>query len=123
MATVAVLAAAPALAADQPEMTPIIAQPPTIAYRVDRAAWEARTAKRLRANPELLNVALPDGFPTKLESPLVWEGEDFGGDESKWVYQLNTEQLKEVDDAVKHFHCTWATSRSWEGGGGGGIAK
>ncbi|KAF8995161.1 taurine catabolism dioxygenase TauD [Cyathus striatus] len=82
---------------------PIRAKQPDITYHPDRAKWHARTARRLSEDSSLLQKPLPNGFPKKLESPLVWEGKDWK-DEPQWVYQLTEEQLKEIDDAVKHFH-------------------
>lgn len=55
--------------------------------------------------PSLLNTPLPADFPAKLESPLVWEGKDFTKGEQEWVYALSGDELKEVDDALKHFKC------------------
>ncbi|KAK2462467.1 hypothetical protein APHAL10511_005437 [Amanita phalloides] len=78
-------------------------QQPDIEYRFDEDKYKARTARRLAEDPELLNSPLPEGFPQQVESSLVWEGKDFK-DEKEWVYELNAEQLKEIDDAVKHFH-------------------
>ncbi|KZP29806.1 Clavaminate synthase-like protein [Athelia psychrophila] len=59
----------------------------TVKYQPDRAKWEARTARRLAADPSLLSTPLPAGFPKKLESPLVWDGSDWK-DEKDWVYAL-----------------------------------
>ncbi|KAF8177446.1 hypothetical protein BJ912DRAFT_1024215 [Pholiota molesta] len=76
---------------------------PDIAYHPDEAKWRARTARRLAENPDLAKTPLPEGFPQKLNSPLVWEGKDWT-DPSQWEYELSAEQLKEIDDAVKHFN-------------------
>ena len=76
---------------------------PDIHYHPDRQKWEARAARRLADNPSLPTTALPDGFPKVLNSPLVWEGRDWK-DEKQWVYELNASELKEIGDAVKHFH-------------------
>lgn len=82
---------------------------PDITYHPDRDKWHARTARRLGKNPSLPNTPLPDGFPHKLESPLVWEGKDWQ-DEQQWVYELSTEELREIDNAVHHFHGMCASS-------------
>jgi hypothetical protein len=74
-----------------------------IEYHPDRVKWQARTARRLAADPSLATTALPEGFPKTLNSPLVWEGTDWK-DEKQWVYELSAAELKEIDDAVKHFH-------------------
>ncbi|KAG6809387.1 hypothetical protein H0H92_000456 [Tricholoma furcatifolium] len=76
---------------------------PDIEYRPDYAKWQARTARRLREDPTLPNTPLPDGFPKRLDSPLVWEGKEWQ-DESQWVYELSDIELKEIDDAVRYFH-------------------
>lgn len=87
---------------------------PDISYHPNRDKWQKRTAQRLAETPSLLSMPLPDGFPKKLQSTLVWEGKDWKN-EAQWVYSLTSEQLKEIDDAVKHFHCALnflSTSRS-----------
>ncbi|KAF8890084.1 hypothetical protein BD779DRAFT_1610872 [Infundibulicybe gibba] len=76
---------------------------PDITYHPDRAKWLARTARRLKEDPSLPNTPLPVGFPSRITSPLVWEGKDWP-DEKEWVYELGGEHLKEIDAAVKHFH-------------------
>lgn len=76
---------------------------PDIAYHPDRGKWHDRTARRLAEDPSLLGTTLPGGFPLQLDSPLVWEGKDWQ-DEKQWVYELNSQQLKEIDDAVQHFN-------------------
>lgn len=79
------------------------AKQPDIEYHPDRAKWKARTTRRLEADPSLPKTALPEGFPEQLKSPLVWEGKDWK-DEKEWVYELTEADVKEVDDALKHFH-------------------
>lgn len=81
-----------------------VAKQPQIEYHPNEEQYRARTTRRLAENPSLTKSALPKGFPQKVESPLVWEGKDFK-DESEWVYELTHDQLKEIDDAVKHFRC------------------
>ncbi|KII91313.1 hypothetical protein PLICRDRAFT_38052 [Plicaturopsis crispa FD-325 SS-3] len=76
---------------------------PDIQYHPDEENWKARTARRLAENPDLPNTPLPEGYPKKLESPLVWEGSDFKEGEKEWVTEFNEAQLKEIDDALKHF--------------------
>ncbi|KAM6494497.1 hypothetical protein JOM56_010858 [Amanita muscaria] len=78
------------------------AKQPDIEYHPNEGKYAARTARRLAEDPSLPRSSLPDGFPEKLESALVWEGKDLK-DEKEWVYELNPKQLKEIDDAVKHF--------------------
>lgn len=78
------------------------AHQPDIEYQPDRTKWEARTARRLAADPSLPNKPLPAGYPKKLESPLVWEGSDWK-DEKQWIYPLSASDLSEIAHAVKHF--------------------
>jgi hypothetical protein len=78
-------------------------QQPDIEYHPDRVKWQARTTRRLEADPSLLTSAVPEGFPKQLDSPLVWQSEDWKN-ETEWVYQLNGAEIKEISDAVKHFH-------------------
>lgn len=78
---------------------------PDISYHPDEAKWKARTARRLSENPDLTQTPLLSGFPAKIDSSLVWEGKDWKN-ESQWVYALSGEELKEIDDAIKHFHRT-----------------
>jgi hypothetical protein len=121
MATVAV-AAAPGLPAGVNALLnhatisapPQTAVQPDITYHPDREKWQARTARRLVENPSLLSTPLPEGFPRKLNSPLVWEGKDWH-DEKQWVHELNLNELKEIDDAVHHFHGkdSFAINNSW----------
>lgn len=83
--------------------TPRFPPAPEITYHPNHDQWLARTTRRLAQDPGLLSTPLPDGFPTRLDSRLVWEGKDWQ-DEKQWVFELDVEQLKEIDDAVKHFH-------------------
>ncbi|KAF8954541.1 taurine catabolism dioxygenase TauD [Flammula alnicola] len=76
---------------------------PDISYHPDREKWEQRTAKRRADDPSLTSTPLPDGFPKKLVSPLVWEGNDWKS-EAQWVYNLTPQDLEEIDSAVRHFH-------------------
>lgn len=81
---------------------------PDIQYHPDELKWKARTARRLTEDPTLPSAPLPQGFPAKVESPLVWEGKDWKS-EKEWVYDLSEAELKEIDDAVHHFHGTQST--------------
>ena len=82
----------------------VVQQQPDIEYHPDEDKYKARTARRLAEDPTLPRSNLPEGFPRRLESPLVWEGKDFK-DEKEWVYELTPDQLEEIDDAIKHFRC------------------
>jgi hypothetical protein len=77
---------------------------PDFTYLPDRKNYEARTARRLAQ--EQLETDLPEGFPDQLEGPKLWKGSDFEGKENEWVYQLNEEELKEIDEAIRDFEAT-----------------
>jgi len=80
------------------------AKQPDIAYHPDEAKWKARTARRLAEDPTLPFSPLPEGFPTQVSGPIVWEGSDWKGEE-QWVYQLSEDELKEIDEGLRHFKC------------------
>ena len=55
---------------------------------------------------EQLETDLPEGFPEQLEGPKLWKGSDYEGKEHEWIYQLNDQELQEVDKAVHDFEAT-----------------
>ncbi|KAF9501195.1 Clavaminate synthase-like protein [Pleurotus eryngii] len=75
---------------------------PDIDYHPDEAKYHARTACQLAANPDRVRQPLPEGFPAKVEGPIVWEGKDWKG-EHQWVYRLSASELQEIDGALAHF--------------------
>ncbi len=77
-------------------------QAPDIGYHPDEAKWRARTAQRLAQDPKLRSLPLPDGFPAKVEGPIVWEGKDWT-DESQFVYRLSSNELQEINEALAYF--------------------
>lgn len=83
-------------------MTEGIPKQPDISYHPDEAKYRARSVRRLAENPDLLNVPLPDGFPGRVDGPIVWEGADWTN-EDQWVYNLSTTELEEIDTALAHF--------------------
>lgn len=72
---------------------------PDISYHPDLKNYNARTKRRLET--ESLAQVLPRGFPHRLESPLVWEADDFEPDE--WVVVLSDSDILEVDSAIEKF--------------------
>ncbi|KAK0434047.1 uncharacterized protein EV420DRAFT_1282790 [Desarmillaria tabescens] len=78
---------------------------PDISYHPDKAKYHARTARRLAEDPSLPEVALPEGFPPRVEGPIVWEGKDWTS-EDQWVYQLRDAELEEIDRALQYFKGT-----------------
>ncbi|KAL4880297.1 hypothetical protein BJY04DRAFT_219293 [Aspergillus karnatakaensis] len=74
---------------------------PDIQYLPDPINYAART-KRRQEN-EVLSKTLPDGFPQKLTSDLVWDGKNLA-ESYDWNYYLTEDDLNEVEDALKHFN-------------------
>lgn len=73
---------------------------PDIQYQPDYAKYQDRV--RHRKATESFRTDLPVGFPTQLDSPLVWEGKDVEKS-SEWAYKLSDAQLDEIDAALKTF--------------------
>ncbi|GMF80405.1 unnamed protein product [Aspergillus oryzae] len=73
---------------------------PDIQYHPDYEKYTARKARRQAT--EQLSKTLPDGFPQKLDSPLVWEGKDVEKRDD-WIYRLNDAHREEIDAALKSF--------------------
>jgi hypothetical protein len=71
-----------------------------IGYEVDEGAFHRRCGASLGAGNRL--NALPEGWPTKLEGPLVWSKGDFQ-DEAQYVYHLNDADKEEILAALEHF--------------------
>lgn len=82
-----------------------IAQQPDIQYHPSYEKYMERKARRLAENPNLSNTPLPPNFPNRVEGPIVWEGRDWMS-EDQWVYRLCEGDLKEIDNALRHFNCT-----------------
>jgi hypothetical protein len=82
---------------------------PDIAYTPNLETYQARV--RRRQETEDLAKTLPDGFPQKLESDLVWEG-DTVSEQYQWSYQLNDDELAEIHQALKHFEGVCPYSRN-----------
>lgn len=75
---------------------------PDIEYDPDEAKYRARVARNLAEDPDRVNVALPDGFPKRVDGPIVWAGSDWKS-EDQWVYNLSSAQLDEIHAALEHF--------------------
>ena len=73
---------------------------PDIQYHPDYTKYIDR-ARRRKAS-ESLQQHVPKGFPEQLSSPLVWNGKDVE-QRDDWIYQLNQDQLAEIDAALQHF--------------------
>ncbi|KAL5340173.1 hypothetical protein BJX70DRAFT_407485 [Aspergillus crustosus] len=73
---------------------------PDIQYLPDPIKYAARTKRRQET--ESLSKSLPDGFPQKLDSDLVWDGKDLA-EVYDWNYHLTESDLEEVEKALQHF--------------------
>jgi len=74
---------------------------PDIAYAPDFDKYKARTKRRI-ATEKLELQSLPAGFPTRLESDFVWEGQSIR-EKYQWVYALSDKEITEIDEALKYF--------------------
>ncbi|KXX74803.1 hypothetical protein MMYC01_203297 [Madurella mycetomatis] len=84
--------------------TPSAPQEPyaDINYEVDEDAYRRRSAARVAAGG--LATSVPEGWPTRVDGPLVWSGADYERvDESAYVYYLFLEDMLEIHDALQHF--------------------
>ena len=77
-----------------------VAQQPDIGYTPDHDKYLARVPRRLKS--ENLEKTLPSGFPTELESDLVWDQTDIA-ERFNWTYELTTTDLDEIEEALDHF--------------------
>lgn len=75
---------------------------PDIDYAPNLDKYLARVKRR--TENEELNRSLPSGFPSRLNSPLVWDGADITS-KYDWTYELGEDELEEIEAALKHFKC------------------
>lgn len=73
---------------------------PDIGYAPDHDKYLARV-KRRREN-EKLESSLPPGFPQRLDSDLVWDGNTLA-ETYDWTYRLTEEDIDEIEAALRHF--------------------
>ncbi|KAK1672743.1 TfdA family taurine catabolism dioxygenase TauD [Colletotrichum godetiae] len=73
---------------------------PDIGYAPNHDSFAARTKRRQEL--ETLEKSLPVGFPQKLESKLVWDGNTLA-EHYDWNYVLTDADKKEIDDALGYF--------------------
>jgi hypothetical protein len=81
--------------------TEAIARQPDIDYAPNFQKYQARTKFRLQTEPLDLK-SLPSGFPKRLESDLIWEGEGLA-EKYDWTHVLTPEQVQELENALTHF--------------------
>jgi hypothetical protein len=96
----------------QDDFTSVPCKQPDISYHPDHTKYLQRTARRLAENPNLPKTPLPEGFPERVDGPIVWEGKDWK-DEDQWVYHLSQAELKEINDALTHFNGEFLSSATW----------
>ena len=75
---------------------------PDITYAPDHEKWVARA--KTRQETEDLPTVLPAGFPQKLDSVLVWDGNTLA-ESYDWNYVLTPSDLEEIDRGLHHFKC------------------
>lgn len=80
---------------------------PDIGYVPDFSKYQARSQKRTAT--ETLQTGLPEGFPHRLDSDLVWDNTDITG-RYNCVYELSGREVEEIECALKHFKCTSSLS-------------
>ncbi|CAH0051838.1 unnamed protein product [Clonostachys solani] len=73
---------------------------PDIAYTPNPETYKIRIHRRQQS--EDLSKTLPEGFPQRLDSPLVWDGATVS-DTYKWWYELNEAELEEIHQALEAF--------------------
>jgi hypothetical protein len=73
---------------------------PDIAYTPNPETYKIRIHRRQQS--EELSKTLPQGFPQRLDSPLVWDGATVSGT-YKWSYELNEAELEEIHQALEAF--------------------
>ncbi|KAK4184429.1 hypothetical protein QBC35DRAFT_534986 [Podospora australis] len=71
-----------------------------IQYDVDETKYLARSAARLKSSN--LPTSVPDGWPTSLSGPLVWDESSFPS-ETSYVYHLTPADKLEILAALSHF--------------------
>lgn len=84
---------------------------PDIGYAPDLDKYLARVQRRQMT--EKLESSVPAGFPTELESDLVWDGSTIS-EKYDWTYELSETEVEEIEAALSYFKCLSARSTtSW----------
>lgn len=60
--------------------------------------WEKHHSQKRYEKPEV-----PDGFPEKLVSPLVWTRADIEAKRSEWVLKLDKDDVQKLEAALASF--------------------
>ncbi|KAI9328462.1 hypothetical protein DFJ73DRAFT_903250 [Zopfochytrium polystomum] len=73
---------------------------PTFTYFPSRPQWVERQIKNA---PKARGVPLPEGFPTAIEGPSVWDGFEVQNNPEKWLYTLTESDNAELRSAFTHW--------------------
>lgn len=73
---------------------------PDIGYTPDHDKYLERVKRRRET--EKLEKSLPPGFPQRLDSDLVWDGNTLA-ETYDWNYRLTEEDINEIESALRHF--------------------
>lgn len=56
---------------------------------------------RLSKTQHVRTMALPPGFPERIEAPRAWAGQEFS--EKSYIYVLSEAEVKEIEEALDYF--------------------
>ncbi|KAJ9130962.1 Taurine catabolism dioxygenase family protein [Pleurostoma richardsiae] len=73
---------------------------PDIEYTPDHDKYLERARRRRETEP--LSKQLPEGFPQRLQSDLVWDQNTLAGSYD-WNYVLTNDDIIEIQNALRHF--------------------
>jgi hypothetical protein len=76
-------------------------EPADIDWTFDLVKYRSRLANSARYNIDT-NNSLPKGWPSHVESPLVWSGEEVT-DETSYIVVLGESEKAEVRRAIENF--------------------
>jgi len=98
MATTSILSMQPDLVKDLTR--------PDFAFKTADISWQPDYSKFVERSKRLESARsetkLPEGWPSRLESSLVWDGNEING-EDDYVYHLTSDELEELTAAIRHF--------------------
>lgn len=79
------------------------AQQPDIDWIPNYQKYRARCLQRLKRGG--LEPELPIGYPQKVDSRLVWSGQELRHKENEYIIKLSMEEIDEIEEAVSCFSC------------------
>jgi hypothetical protein len=68
-------------------------------YQLSEKDYMGDISQSLEAPKE----ALPDSFPSQVQSSLTWTAADLGGSEGEWIMRLTPSEARAIDEAVAAF--------------------